>query len=307
MADPHGSFYARCTAGSGQCAFDTNDPALFQNHLRHECLFLVHNSMISRPVFSQASGCQKKPVAQIADFKSKAGVNIAADVFPSVASVSIDSRIVSTRLPVGNSSVVPSAAHASDPESKKFKTIKVSTHSKIKLSTTEPVAAVAKSLGDFSVSHHSHPINASYGPPDHCRACDFTPVTRAKWLDHLNSREHQKRERICISFFDQGLDCGYVMACIDKGEHPIQLRDRLAGMDSIRGVQASAVLNQPAELAYAEHHYRSGVFAIISEAVGAVLNLPIKVDNSDSTDSDDNGINFPGPISAPDEMDDLYY
>ena len=134
MADPHGSFYARCTVGSGRCAFDTNDPALFQNHLRHECLFLVHNSMISRPVFSQASRCQKNPVAQFADFKSKAGVIISADVFPKVASESIDSSIVSTRLPVGNSSVVSSAAHASNPESKKIKVIKVSNlkQSKIK-------------------------------------------------------------------------------------------------------------------------------------------------------------------------------
>ena len=35
------------------------------------------------------------------------------------------------------------------------------------------------------------------------------------------------------------------MACIDIGEHPIQLRDHLAGMDSIRGVQASAVSSSP--------------------------------------------------------------
>ena len=104
----------------------------------------------------------------IGDFSVKApnyleaAVGIAA-VFPSVASVSVDSRIVSTRLPVGTSSVVSSAAHASDPEFKKFKTIKVSISPKIKLSTMEPVAAVAESIVDFSESQSPLPYSVNNG------------------------------------------------------------------------------------------------------------------------------------------------
>ena len=58
---------------------------------------------------------------------------------------------------------------------------------------------------------------------------------------------------------------------MDAGVHSSQLREKLAGSNSFRGVQASTVLNEPAVISYANEHFRSGVIAPLSDAISESL------------------------------------
>ena len=280
-----------------ECAFLNHGPIIISpvfsrsNHQSKADFFSsgVNSSVINNPTYTAAE-LRRSKIRQLFDAAEEIDTVLDSDFLSAAALSATDSNVafsvlsdcsVSTYSPLVNASVVPSFASAppSDPTLKNKPTIKVSVRPSIQPSSTESVAFVTQSVRDIKIGapvtpsalSPPHPILACIGPPYYCRACNVYKSTDKTWSDHIATAVHIERQRICISFFDQGLDVGYVLSCLDTGSHPSELRDHLAGSNSFRGVQASTVLNQPDIMSYANQHFRSGVVSALSDAIDESL------------------------------------